>query len=105
MIRKYVITSMLMVVIVVLCCPITEAKVWKTDFKKASTTAKSSGKYMLLNFSGSDWCVWCKKQEKEVFSQNGFLNFARKNLVCVLVYFPHSKRQSIKLKQINENFR
>ncbi|MCP4414024.1 MAG: thioredoxin family protein [Gammaproteobacteria bacterium] len=99
--RKYLITSMLMVIIVALCCSVTEAKVWKTDFKRASSKAKSSGKYMLLNFSGSDWCGWCKKLDKEVFSKSTFKRFASKNLVCVLVDFPRSKRQSARQKQTN----
>ncbi len=92
-----------MVIIVALCCSVTEAKVWKTDFKRASSKAKSSGKYMLLNFSGSDWCGWCKKLDKEVFSKNTFKRFANKNLVCVLVDFPRSKRQSARQKQANED--
>ena len=62
--RKYVITSMLMVIIVALCCSVTEAKAWKTDFTRASKTAKSTGKYVLLNFTGSDWCGWCIKLKK-----------------------------------------
>ncbi len=94
---------MLMVIIVALCCSVTEAKVWKTDFTRASKTAKSTGKYVLLNFTGSDWCGWCIKLKKEVFSNSSFKNFASKNLVCVLVDFPRSKRQSIKQKQANEN--
>jgi protein disulfide-isomerase len=100
--KKYVTTSILIVMIVVLCCSITEASVWKIDFKRASISAKSSGKYVLLNFTGSDWCGWCKKLKKEVFSKNEFRSFASKNLVCVLVDFPRSKRQSVKQKQANE---
>ncbi len=101
--RKIVITSMLMVIIVALCCSVTEASVWKTDFKRASSKAKSSGKYVLLNFSGSDWCGWCKKLDKEVFSKSAFRKFASKNLVCVLVDFPRKKRLSAKQKQANED--
>ncbi len=98
--RKYFATCML-VVIVMLCCSKSEATNWETDFEKALATAKASGKHMLLDFSGSDWCGWCIRLEKEVFSQDAFKDFAKENLVCVLVDFPRAKEQTDKLKQQN----
>ena len=86
---------------VLLCCSKTEATNWETDFEKASSAAKASGKYMLLDFSGSDWCGWCIKLEREVFSQDTFKDFAEENLVCVLVDFPRAKEQAEELKQQN----
>jgi len=65
--RKYFIANIL-VLMVLLCCSKTEATNWETDFEKASSAAKASGKYMLLDFSGSDWCGWCIKLERDVFS-------------------------------------
>ncbi len=98
--KKYFVISILMV-IVMLCCSKSEATNWETDFEKASTTAKASDKYMLLDFSGSDWCGWCIRLEKEVFSQDAFKDFAEENLVCVLVDFPRAKVQTGELKQQN----
>ena len=74
-----------------------EAKDWETDFKKASATAKKSGKYMLLDFTGSDWCGWCIKLDDEVFSKSSFKSYARGNLVRVMLDFPRNKRMSKKL--------
>ncbi|MBT6047573.1 MAG: thioredoxin family protein [Candidatus Scalindua sp.] len=99
--RKYVITSIVFIVIAMLYCSKTEATNWETDLKKASSAAKESGKYMLLDFSGSDWCGWCIRLEKEVFSQKAFKDFAEENLVCVLVDFPSAKVQPKELKQQN----
>jgi len=98
--RKCFVTIIL-IVIVMLCCSKSEATNWETDFEKASTTAKASDKYMLLDFSGSDWCGWCIRLEKEVFSQDAFKDFAKENLVCVLVDFPRAKEQTDELKQQN----
>ena len=98
--RKCFITSIL-IVISMLYCSKTEATNWETDFKKASSAAKASGKYILLDFSGSDWCGWCIRLEKEVFSQDAFKDFAEKNLVCVLVDFPRAKEQTEELKHQN----
>ena len=100
--RRNLVTCTL-VAILMLCCSIAEATDWETDFKKASSAARTSGKYILLGFSGSDWCGWCIKLEKEVFSQDAFKDFAKENLVCVLVDFPSAKKQTRELKQQNWN--
>ncbi|MHC4269867.1 MAG: thioredoxin family protein [Planctomycetota bacterium] len=93
----------ILMVIIMLCYSKTEAKEWRTDFKNAAAAAKASGKYILLDFSGSDWCGWCKRLEKEVFSQDAFKEFAEENLVCVLIDFPQAKKQPKELKQQNKD--
>ncbi|MDV5166422.1 MAG: thioredoxin family protein [Candidatus Scalindua sp.] len=98
--KKYYVTSIL-VVIVMLYCSRSEAANWETDFEKASATANASDKYILLDFSGSDWCGWCIRLEKEVFSQDAFKDFAEEHLVCVLVDFPRAKEQTDELKLQN----
>lgn len=75
---------------------------WETDFEKASAAAGKEGKYMLLDFSGSDWCGWCIRLDKEVFSKDEFKKFAGENLVCVLVDFPKAKEQDDALKAQNK---
>ena len=42
---------------------------WITDYDQALATAKAQNKKVFLNFTGSDWCGWCIKLDKEVFSQ------------------------------------
>ena len=74
---------------------------WETDFAKASANARKSNMYMLLDFSGSDWCGWCIKLEKEVFGQAEFKKYAKANLVCVMLDFPRQKKLSKKLKDQN----
>jgi protein disulfide-isomerase len=75
---------------------------WETDFDKAATNALTSQRYMLLDFSGSDWCGWCIKLDKEVFSKADFKKYAKENLICVLVDFPQQKPQKKRLKAQNE---
>ncbi len=98
--RRYL-AIYILISIVMLYCLRVEALDWETDFKKTSAIAKASGKYMLLDFSGSDWCGWCIRLEKEVFSQDAFKDFAEENLVCVLLDFPRAKEQTEELKQQN----
>ena len=101
--RKKYLTIYLLIAIVMMYCSSVEALEWKTDFKKASSAAKASGKYIMLDFSGSDWCGWCIKLEKEVFSQDAFQDFAERNLVCVLVDFPRNKKQTGEQKRQNRD--
>ena len=60
---------------------------------------------MLLDFTGSDWCGWCMKLDKEVFSKPEFKSYAKANLVLVEVDFPQGKKLSKKVKEQNEKLK
>lgn len=75
---------------------------WSDNFPDASKQAAEQGKYLLLNFSGSDWCGWCIRLDKEVFSQPEFQAFANENLVSVVLDFPRKKMLSPGVVQQNE---
>ena len=66
-------------------------KGWIEDFEAAKKEAAASGKYILLAFSGSDWCGWCMKLEQEVFSQNEFVRDAQKSFVLTMIDNPRDK--------------
>ncbi len=72
---------------------------WVDDYKKAQEEAKTNNKFILLNFTGSDWCGWCIKFDKEVFSQPQFKDYAHNNLVLVELDFPRRKPQSPDLQK------
>jgi protein disulfide-isomerase len=75
---------------------------WTTDYKAALTQAKSQKKLVLLDFTGSDWCGYCKLLDKEVFTQQSFKDFANANYVMVTVDFPQQKQLPDDLKQQND---
>ncbi len=75
---------------------------WLTDVPKAVQEAKAGNKLVLLDFTGSDWCGWCIRLDKEVFSQPEFADYAKKNLVLVEVDFPNKKVQTTELKKANQ---
>ena len=56
---------------------------------------------VLMDFTGSDWCGWCIKFDKEVFATKEFADYAAKNLVLVQLDFPRRKEQSADLKKTN----
>ena len=67
---------------------------WLTDFAAAEKKAAAENKPLVLDFTGSDWCGWCIRLDKEVFSQPEFVSYAEKNLVLVKLDFPHKKEIS-----------
>ena len=75
---------------------------WGDNYDKALAQAKAEKKLVVLDFTGSDWCVWCKRLDKEVFSKKEFLDYAKENLVLVEVDFPQGKQQAAALKAQNE---
>jgi thiol-disulfide isomerase/thioredoxin len=75
---------------------------WLTSFPQAMDQAKRENKLVLLDFTGSDWCGWCKKLDAETFSKPEFIAYARKNLVLVTVDFPSQIQQSAELKAANQ---
>ncbi|MFN2508423.1 MAG: thioredoxin family protein [Chthoniobacterales bacterium] len=64
---------------------------WMTDYKQAQEEAKTNKKLLLVDFTGSDWCGWCIRLDREVFSRPEFKEYASKNLVLLEVDFPRGK--------------
>lgn len=75
---------------------------WKTNLDEALAVAKKENKDVLINFTGSDWCQWCKRLSDEVFSKSQFEEFASKNLVLVKIDFPRNIEQSNATKFYNQ---
>lgn len=83
----------------------TSSSEWTTDFSRAITEASAKNKYILLNFSGSDWCGPCMKLKKEVLDSEDFLKYADTKLILVRADFPRSKKNKLspELTKHNEN--
>ena len=79
-----------------------EALPWFTDLPQAQTQARTEGKWVLIHFSGSDWCGWCMKLHKDVFQKAEFESYAKSNLVLVSVDFPKRKPQPPAVQQANQ---
>jgi thioredoxin-related protein len=75
---------------------------WLTDFAKAQSKAQADKKMVLLDFTGSDWCPPCKALHKNVLTSDEFVNYAKDNLVLVLVDFPRHKEMTEEQKKANQ---
>jgi len=75
---------------------------WLDNYDEALKLAKSENKKVLVNFTGSDWCGWCIKLDKETFQKPEFDTFAKENLVLLKIDFPQRKQLSDEVKKQND---
>lgn len=74
---------------------------WLVDINEAYKISKETGKPIMANFTGSDWCGWCKKLKAEVFDKADFKTWADKNVVLVELDFPRRFKLPENIKQQN----
>ena len=74
---------------------------WLVDLDEAYAISVKEKKPILANFTGSDWCGWCKRLDADVFSKPEFKEWAKKNVVLLEVDFP--KRKQIPQKNMSQN--
>jgi len=72
---------------------------WHYDMQEAKQIAQQKHRYILLNFSGSDWCGPCIRLHKEVFATEAFTQFADTSLVMVNADFPRMGKNQLPAKQ------
>lgn len=72
---------------------------WHYNLQEAEQLARTSHKYVLLNFSGSDWCGPCIRLHKEVFASSEFAAFADTSLVMVNADFPRNGKNQLPASQ------
>jgi thioredoxin-related protein len=75
---------------------------WITDYRRAQSIAAQSGRDILLSFTSLDSSEWCQKLDAEIYQQEAFKEYARKNLVLVQVDFPATKELPAELKAQNQ---
>lgn len=66
-------------------------KGWIEDFAAAKQQAAKEKKRIVLAFSGSDWCPWCVKMERDVYSKSEFIDAASRSFVLVMIDCPSDK--------------
>ena len=88
--RKLVVLFTLILIMVSLFAN-ERSNTWFVDFDTALAESKRLNRPILINFTGSDWCVWCHKLESEVFEQPEFVDYASKSLILFMADFPRNK--------------
>jgi thioredoxin-related protein len=68
---------------------------WRTDFEQVLKEAKEKHEFILINFSGSDWCGPCIRMKKEIFDSPVFIEMSKTNLLLVNADFPRNKKNQL----------
>jgi thioredoxin-related protein len=76
---------------------------WETDFEIAKERAQKEHKFILLNFSGSDWCIPCINLRRELFENPSFKDFSDSSLVLLNADFPRLKKNQLSKDQQKKN--
>ena len=76
---------------------------WTQSYEAALQMANETGKPILANFTGSDWCHWCKQLHREVFNQPEFAEWAAEHVVLLELDFPQQSEQDESLRLQNDS--
>jgi len=77
------------------------ALTWHTDLNKAIELSRSGKKPVFAFFTGSDWCGWCHKLQRDVFAKPAFIEWAKKNVILLELDFPRGKQLPAELSTQN----
>jgi len=72
---------------------------WYHNLDEALHIAQNEHKYVILNFSGSDWCGPCIRMHKEILETESFQKFADSTLIMVNADFPRLKKNQLGVEQ------
>ncbi len=79
-----------------------EKIIWYSEYGMARSAGREERKPLLINFTGSDWCGWCKKLDAEVFSTEEFKAYAEDNLILLKLDFPRHTPQQPSVMENNK---
>lgn len=85
------------------------AGTWHQSYETALEISRRTGKPILADFTGSDWCSWCVKLKKNVFDTAEFKEWAKDNVVLLELDYPQSSSQRAsqppEIKQQNQRLK
>lgn len=78
-----------------------EGLVWYTDLMQANDSSIAQNKPIFAFFTGSDWCGWCWRLQRNVFAKPAFIKWAKENVILLELDFPRKKKLPQELAQQN----
>ncbi|PTT43608.1 thioredoxin family protein [Chryseobacterium sp. HMWF028] len=76
----------------------------QSRFEKAKKQASQNKEFILLNFSGSDWCIPCIKLHKNIIETDEFKRLETENIVVYInADFPRNKKNQLSQELKKEN--
>ena len=79
---------------------------WNNNAEEVFKKAKVNNSPIMMNFTGSDWCIWCKRIKAEIFETPEFKKWVADNNIQLLeLDFPRNIKQSDMLKSQNASLK
>lgn len=79
-----------------------DSLVWYTDLMQVHELSQSTQKPIFGFFTGSDWCGWCHKLQRDVFNKTAFIEWASQNVILLELDFP--RRKQLPENLMNQNY-
>jgi thiol-disulfide isomerase/thioredoxin len=67
---------------------------WYTNYNIGFSESKKNDLPVLLFFTGSDWCGWCKRLKSEIFDTDKFKDWAKDTVISVELDSPRDNRSA-----------
>ena len=74
---------------------------WFTSIAEAQKLSNETKKPIFAFFTGSDWCGWCHKLQRNVFDKKKFVDWAKKHVILLELDYPRNKKLTPELQQQN----
>lgn len=78
---------------------------WHESYVAAQLSAVGRSQPILVGFTGSDWCVPCKRLKRNVLDAEEFMTWAGENVVLLELDYPKKSKQSKESKEQNETLK
>ncbi|HKJ06083.1 MAG TPA: thioredoxin family protein [Flavobacteriaceae bacterium] len=65
--------------------------IWVSDYDEALALSKKENKPLLIYFTGSDWCIYCKRLKKDFLNSEEFKNRVDDDIILYEANFPRNK--------------
>jgi thioredoxin-related protein len=76
---------------------------WHSDVNEVYHLSQTTNKPVFAFFTGSDWCGWCHKLQREVFSKPEFIKWANNHVILLELDYPRKKQLPQALAQQNQS--
>jgi len=76
---------------------------WLDSYEDALQLSKQTGRPILADFTGSNWCPPCKRLKQEIFETPQFKSWAAENVVLLELDFPRPNLQPDWIKKQNQD--
>jgi len=94
--------SLLVATILLMPEPVVSIPGWSANWEAAKAQSVKTGKPILANFTGSDWCPYCIRLEEEIFTTEEFKSWAKEKVILFEADYPQGKELPEKITIQNE---